>query len=318
MVAAAAWFALAADPAGPRPSTSRPEAGRADDGQLVVCIGPDAVLRTPAGDGCPPGHDRRTLAGAEPQSLACTDCDPWGSQQPTWQTDSGDGADPIGSLEQRLERLERSPLFTVIDQAGRPVFSVAPGRVIAYHAGQAMAAIMATDVGGYFTGISADRTLAASVGASDAQAGVRVNEGGRLRLTLEKQEAGNYSLTVPSGVRGAIAGIGESRARSGALVVSDPAGQTKASLTLADGKGSASVFSTSGIAILSLTEGATAAGVLALGDAGGTPMVRMGVNDNRYGVVLAGPVLGFPLVPRSGLPGSYILGCAGGESCRPR
>ncbi|HSK09713.1 MAG TPA: hypothetical protein VK911_09055, partial [Vicinamibacterales bacterium] len=276
-------------------------------------------LRTPAGDGCPPGHDRRTLAGAEPQSLACTDCDPWGSQQPTRQTDSGDGADPIASLEQRLERLERSPLFTVIDQAGRPVFSVAPGRVTAYNAGQQVAAtIIATDAGGYFKGISADRTLAASVGASGAQAGVRVYEGDRLRLTLGKQEAGNYSLTVPSGVRGAIAGIGESRAGSGALVVSDPAGQTKASLTLADGKGTAGVFSTSGIAILSLTEGATAAGVLALGDAGGTPMVKMGVNDNRYGVVLAGPVLGFPLVPRSGLPGSYILGCAGGESCGPR
>jgi hypothetical protein len=46
-------------------------------------------------------------------------------------------------------------------------------------------------------------------------------------------------------------------------------------------------------------------------------MVKFGVNQDRYGVVLAGPVSGFPLVPGSGLPGSYFLGCAGGDKCGP-
>jgi hypothetical protein len=56
-----------------------------------------------------------------------------------------------------------------------------------------------------------------------------------------------------------------------------------------------------------------------LGLADGNAAVRMGHNGNRYGIVLAGPVLGLPLVPRSGLPGSYFMGCAGGErpACVP-
>jgi hypothetical protein len=45
----------------------------------------------------------------------------------------------------------------------------------------------------------------------------------------------------------------------------------------------------------------------------------MGHNGNRYGIVLAGPVLGLPLVPRSALPGSYFMGCASGDkpACVP-
>ena len=40
------------------------------------------------------------------------------------------------------------------------------------------------------------------------------------------------------------------------------------------------------------------------------------VQLDRYGAVLAGPTLGFPYVPASGLPGSYFLGCAGGDRCK--
>ena len=40
-------------------------------------------------------------------------------------------------------------------------------------------------------------------------------------------------------------------------------------------------------------------------------MVKMGVAQDRYGIVLTGPKAGFPLIPGSGLPGSYIMGCAG-------
>jgi len=46
-------------------------------------------------------------------------------------------------------------------------------------------------------------------------------------------------------------------------------------------------------------------------------MVKMGVNGT-YGVVLTGPKAGFPYVPSSGLPGSYMLGCAAsGTDCHP-
>ena len=42
----------------------------------------------------------------------------------------------------------------------------------------------------------------------------------------------------------------------------------------------------------------------------------MGTNGNRYGVVMALPQ-GLPYVPKSGLPGSYMLGCAPGPACVP-
>jgi hypothetical protein len=53
-----------------------------------------------------------------------------------------------------------------------------------------------------------------------------------------------------------------------------------------------------------------------LTDANSKATVMMKTNNNRYGVVMALPP-GFPYVPKSGLPGSYILGCAGGPSCVP-
>jgi hypothetical protein len=297
------------------PAQYAPAAGH-DDGELIVCVGNDAMLRTPQGGGCAAGERRIVLAGAEPHTLECPDCDPWGTREPAH---TGDPGDPLADFERRLAELERSPQFRVVDAAGSPVFTVAPGQVMAYNkAGVAVASIYATDRGGDFRGRSADGLLQASIGASGTQAGVRLLEAEQLRLDLGKQQAGNVSLRVlAAGVEGPVAGIGESRAGTGALVVSDPSGRTRTSLTLTDGKGTVGLFSGNGMPILSLTEGATGAGVLALGDPDGTPMVKMGVNDNRYGIVLAGPVLGFPLVPKSGLPGSYILGCAAGDDCGP-
>ena len=51
-------------------------------------------------------------------------------------------------------------------------------------------------------------------------------------------------------------------------------------------------------------------GMFGLDDTRGNAAIKMGHNGNRYGIVLAGPKLGFPLIPKSGLPGSYFMGCA--------
>jgi hypothetical protein len=67
------------------------------------------------------------------------------------------------------------------------------------------------------------------------------------------------------------------------------------------------------------TEATIGGGLMDLATASGAAAVRMGHNGHRYGIVLAGPVLGFPYVPRSGLPGSYFMGCASGQkpACIP-
>ena len=89
-------------------------------------------------------------------------------------------------------------------------------------------------------------------------------------------------------------------------------------MTGSEGKGAIGVSNPSGSPVVSLTEGATRGGLLSIGDALSEPMVKMGVAQDRYGIVLAGPRAGFPLIPGSGLPGSYIMGCAGkGKDCGP-
>jgi hypothetical protein len=62
-----------------------------------------------------------------------------------------------------------------------------------------------------------------------------------------------------------------------------------------------------------LTESGNGGGALGLTDANSLAVVKMGVNYNRYGVVMTFPP-GVPYIPSLGLPGSYILGCAANPS----
>ena len=124
-------------------------------------------------------------------------------------------------------------------------------------------------------------------------------------------------MTFPGKSGEPIAGIGESKAGSGALVVGDTQGSKRASMSVGESKGVIAVFNGAGNAIVALGEAVgNTGGALAIGDANSEPRVKMGTNDNRYGVVMTFPV-GLPYVPRSGLPGSYFLGCAGGSACVP-
>ena len=71
--------------------------------------------------------------------------------------------------------------------------------------------------------------------------------------------------------------------------------------------------------VLGLVTSTTGGGLLHIGNHAGPSAVKMGHNGHRYGIVMAGPIMGFPYVPRSGLPGSYFMGCASGErpACTP-
>jgi hypothetical protein len=158
-----------------------------------------------------------------------------------------------------------------------------------------------------------------AVGASATRAGARFEEGAAARLELGRHPTATSSLkvTAPMSPDGLVAGVGESRAGTGAIVAGDQAGRVRASLTFADGRGGISIFAPSGEAIVSLREATNGSGLLSLGDVTGREAVKMDVTDKGYGAVLAGPVLGLPLVTGSGLPGSYFLGCRGGDACRP-
>lgn len=308
-VAAASVAYVAINPSG----GSEVRSGKPDEG-VVACIGADAVLRRVESDQpCPQDQQRVELSEFESEPPEWED---WESMDEDLSGKSKPKPGSIADLDKRLSELEETPWFEVVDKARHRIFSVGPQAAIVYSEGETpVGVIRATDTGGVFLAHSASGNSEATIGASGSRAGVRVLEGGVVRAEIGRQAAGNYSLRFPSPARGVFAGLGESRAGTGALVIGNATGVPKVSLTVDGGKGSAGIFSGTGAAILSLTEGATQGGLFALGDASSTPMVKMGVAENRYGIVLTGPRAGLPLIPNSGLPGSYIMGCA--AQCGP-
>lgn len=280
----------------------------------VVCVGSDGVLRASGTGGtCTKGQSSLPLSTG---AVNCDDCDPWNPKDDP-NPGPASAVDGLGALESKVAAIEKSPLFAVLDQNGQVMFEVRPGKVVLHNsAGNAVVSLGATETGGFLTANSVSGSLASSIGASGNAGGVLITEGGLRRVEFGKQPAGNISLLVLRET-GPIAAVGESQVGTGALIVADAAGRLRAAMSIVDGKGSSAVHNADGETVLAMTEGATTGGLLAVGDATSEPMVKFGVNQDRYGVVLTGPVAGFPLVPDSGLPGSYILGCAAGAACSP-
>jgi len=287
------------------------------DAGLVFCVSSDQTLHAAQAGTCASSQTRVELEAASQQFLDCTEC---GAQESHHSADASAKAHnaAVADLEQRIDALHVSPLLTVIDQQKRPMMTVQPGALVVYDENGAPVATMRAHADGGSITATSSSGLSAILGALSTEAGLQISEQSVLRLRMTGQAGGTYALAVPAlGASGDIAGIGESKASSGAIVAASPSGAVKASMTVADGKGVVGIFNSTGLSVLSLTEGASAGGLLALGNAQSAPTLKMGVKNNRYGVVLTGPRAGFPLVTGSGLPGSYILGCAPGPACEP-
>ena len=274
-----------------------------DDVTLCVGPAPDRILRATRADGtCPPDH--RELKLAEEDEGVCELCDP--EDEPRRPDPAPEGQ--LASIEDRIRALETTAYFEVVTREGRPVFRVAPGGARVFNAAAtAVAAIGTTDDGGYFTGRTTGGSGYASIGASGARGGVRLLEGDLARLELKVQEA-RASLRVPSSA-GLIAGIGESNAGPGLLLVGTLRGLLRATFQVQEGAGMVTTNAEGDSGGTVLKEATIGGGMFGLDGTTGTAAVKMGHNGHRYGIVLAGPVLGFPLVPKSGLPGSYFMGC---------
>jgi hypothetical protein len=184
--------------------------------------------------------------------------------------------------------------------------------------GALVAAIGTSEAGGFFSARSTSMQTDAQIGASGTTAGLRVAESGLLRVDLTAKDKW-ASLRFPSAI-GLIAGLGESTAGPGTLLLGTLPGRVKVTFSVPDERGLLSVIKKDDqLGGIALAEAKVGGGMLDLGEPGGQSAVRMGHNGQRYGIVLAGPVLGLPLVPKSGLPGSYFMGCASGErpACVP-
>jgi hypothetical protein len=305
--AAAALGWLAAVPAAHAPTEMGQTVPRAGS---FVCMGTDGTLSAPINDRCGFGQSPVPLDSANAEGCSS---DPWMPKDPP-PDDSGPPGE-LTDLEMRIKALEDGPLFEVLDQSGRPILQVLPCELRMSNEDRWNLALLAVERGGHVTARS-NYNDEVSLGVSGDVGGVLINDFGRNRVEFGKQPQGNYSLRFP-GVDGLFAAVGQSRADTGALIVGDEAGRARALMSLIDGKGRVMTQNADGNAVTALIEGESEAGMFVIGDKDSEPVVKFSVTQNRYGAVLAGPLSGLPTVPGSGMPGSYILGCAGGASCGP-
>ncbi|HKU17464.1 MAG TPA: hypothetical protein VJQ52_23930 [Steroidobacteraceae bacterium] len=226
----------------------------------------------------------------------------------------------LEQLEGRIRDLEKSAYFEVVSpRTGKTIFRVGPGGARFFNErGEKVADIGTPDAGGYFAAYSSGGSEA-SIGASGTRVGVRILQSEVARIDLGSKE-GPFGLRFPVSKDGLLAGIGESRAGSGAVLVGTSAdGATAGSIIVSDERAVVSMTKSPGRGGVAFAQAKVGGGVLDVATTGGVSAVKMGHKDQRYGIVLAGPALGFPYVPRSGLPGSYFVGCASGEkpACLP-
>ena len=307
--AGAGWYATAsrganpggAAPSQPSPAPSAPAPGGRD--VIVVCVAADDVVHAPTPEGgCAAGQ--RTVE-LDPEKEECPMCPPFDEPKPDDSTDN----EALNDLERRIRALENAPYFEVVNDSDQTVFRVAPDGVSMFNTatGVPQAMFGTSESGGYFTARSASASLEASMAATNTTAGFQIREDGLVRMSLSTREGGGSSLRVSSG-KGVIAGIGESADRPGTLLLGTLTGAVKATMSIPGSKGMFHLDKDAGTGGLSLMEQGSGGGMFQLDGATGA-VVKMGNVGNRYGIVMTGPTLGFALVPKSGLPGSFFLGC---------
>jgi hypothetical protein len=311
---AAVWLGVASQNVGPagggqRPPSPAASAPGGSEDAVIVCVGTDRILRAslPEG-GCPPNHRQLSLL---PEAVAtCRLCPPFDEAR-TPETGEDQA---LNDVERRLRALENTPYFEVVNDSDQPVFRVGPGGVQMFNKnGVAVAAFGSSESGGYFSASSGTAELETSLGAAGKMAGLKIVEDGLVRLDLTAMEGAGAALRVPSGT-GVVAALGASVSGAGSLFLGTRGGEVKASFTIIDGRGQVTTSHApkGGAALLESRHGG---GMFEISDTQGQAAVWMGHVEHRYGIVMAGPVLGLPLVPKTGLPGSYFMGC--GSQARP-
>jgi hypothetical protein len=309
---AAVWFAVAPGitaPAAAPSEQSAPAAAAAPAGAMdvvILCVAPDRVLHKPlSANSCPPGHG---LISLEPED-SCPLCPPDDKPQDS-------GADPaLKDLERRIHALEHAPYFEVVNDEDKPVFVVSQDGVRVFDkAGVPKVAFGSSAGGGYFTASSG--LADASMTATATTGGVQFVEDGLTRLVLSGNDSGGSALRIPSG-NGVIAGLGVSKEGTGTMLIGSLDGRVKATLSVPGERALVQVQGENDAAI-SMMEQGIGGGMLQLDSRDGA-IVKMGHVGNRYGIVMAGPRPGMPLVPKSGLPGGYFMGCGGSAppACTP-
>jgi len=269
---------------------------------VVLCVTPDRVLHKPLSEKTCPADQRLISLELEEECPLC----------PPDEKPADTSADPaMRALEERIAALENTPYFEVVNDKEVPIFVVSRDGVRVFDkAGEAKAAFGSSGGGGYFSVTSG--VADASMIATAEKGGMQFVEGDLTRLSLYGTRTGGSSLLVPSG-NGVIAGLGVSKDGPGTLLLGTFDGQVKSTLSIPKNRAMVQVSGSNGAAI-SLMEQGIGGGMLQIDSQAGA-IVKMGHVENRYGIVMTGPRPGIALIPKSGLPGSFFLGC--GSSAPP-
>jgi hypothetical protein len=277
-----------------------------DQEVVIVCAGGDDVLQAPLPQGgCAPGQRTISLL----RENECPLCPPDESAADT----SDDPA--VKDLEKRVHALEHAPYFEVVDDDEKPIFVVSQDGVRVFSKGGIpRAAFGSIAGGGYFT--VSNGFAEASVTATSTTGGVQFVEDGLTRLIASGSDSGGASLRIPSG-NGVVAGIGVSKDGPGTLLIGTLAGQVRATFSVPGERAMVQIQGVNDAGISMMQQG-TGGGMLQIDSKDGA-VVKMGNVNNAYGIVMTGPRPGLPLVPKSGLPGSYFMGCKSDQrpACTP-
>ena len=204
--------------------------------------------------------------------------------------ESAMAADQLSDLDRRITALEKVEPFNVVDSRGQPIFVVgtendANVANLLNSKGVPVGRMGANADGGYYEASSADDSVWSSLDFTGSRPSVSFNaptarnvtENGVTRqvtqpgsrLDIGRGEAGNYGLKFFVGSNNMIAGIGESKAGTGIMVLGDLKNETRAGMAIGeDGKGFFGIRNAAGKSVLAFGEATgNTGGELAIGDA---------------------------------------------------
>ena len=263
---------------------SRQDLSAANTATVHTCAAGDGTLRlTAAAVPCRPDERRVRIRVRAAEDPECKDDN-----------------ERLEKLERRLKDLEyrdrqgtlrgrrvRAP-FEVVTKNGRPLLRIEEQNVAFYNASGKLVVWIETDYsGGYLQAHTAGGDREVRIGAQGPRSHLVIREKGKDRVDLGRRENGRYSLQVYGPQNKMVAGIGQSAAGSGIMVIGDAAGTTKVLMSihkLGDGGTQLQVANAAG-GMVGTMSAAGGGGQLQLTNAAGTSMVEAGLTEANVGVV---------------------------------
>lgn len=263
---------------------SRQDLSAANTATVHTCASADGTLRlTGATVPCRPDERRVRIKVRPPEEPDCKEDDA-----------------RLQKLESRLKDLEyrdrqgtlrgrrvRAPFEVVTKQGGR-LLRIEEQNVAFYNASEKLVVWIETDYsGGYLQAHTAGGDREVRIGAQGPRSHLVIRENGNDRVDLGRRENGRYSLQVYGPQNKIVAGIGQSEAGSGIVLIGDAAGTPKVSMSinkLTDGGTYLRVANNAG-AMVGAMSAAAGGGQLQLTNAAGASMVEAGLTEANVGVV---------------------------------